>query len=53
MDQNIPILQQPQITPERNRQCNHCHAANNNQDRPLPPAPQPNFMAANEPQAGP
>ncbi|KAG2047595.1 hypothetical protein BDR06DRAFT_1013749 [Suillus hirtellus] len=32
---------------------NHRRAAHDNQDRPLPPAPQPNFMPANVPQAGP
>ncbi|KAG0707026.1 hypothetical protein DFH29DRAFT_995346 [Suillus ampliporus] len=32
---------------------NCCHAANHNQNRPLPPVPQPNFALANLLQAGP
>ncbi|KAG2116412.1 uncharacterized protein F5147DRAFT_768764 [Suillus discolor] len=71
MDQNFPIPQQPQITPERDRQSqreqdrinrlqmtsptrrNRRRAAQDNQDRPPPAVPQPNFVPANEPQAGP
>ncbi|KIK31671.1 hypothetical protein CY34DRAFT_19685 [Suillus luteus UH-Slu-Lm8-n1] len=33
--------------------CNRRHAARENQDRPLPPVPQPNFMLPNLQQAGP
>ncbi|KAG2146183.1 uncharacterized protein EDB93DRAFT_1104551 [Suillus bovinus] len=68
MDGNMPIPNQEHITPERERhsqrECdrvnrlqmtsptrrNRRHAAH---DRPAPHVPQPNFMPANEPQAGP
>ncbi|KAG1889596.1 uncharacterized protein F5891DRAFT_987406 [Suillus fuscotomentosus] len=71
MDGHIPILNQDQITPERDRHSqrerdrlnqlqmtsptrrNRRHAAHDNQNRPPPPVPQPNFVPANEPQAGP
>ncbi|KAG1791561.1 uncharacterized protein HD556DRAFT_1309861 [Suillus plorans] len=71
MDGYIPILNQDQITPERDRHSqrerdrlnrlqmtsptrrNRCHAAHDDQNRPPPPVPQPNFVPANEPQAGP
>ncbi|KAG1786293.1 uncharacterized protein HD556DRAFT_1313547 [Suillus plorans] len=67
MDGYIPILNQDQITPERDRHSqrerdrlnrlqmtsptrrNRCHAAHDDQNRPPPPVPQPNFVPANEP----
>ncbi|KAG1787440.1 uncharacterized protein HD556DRAFT_1501883 [Suillus plorans] len=58
MDGYIPILNQDQITPERDRHSQRERDRLNrlqmtSPTRPPLPVPQPNFVLANEPQAGP